>query len=324
VLTTALITAGSIFGPADLAAQPGILPPNRFFGTLTLGGQPAPAGTQITATIGGVVCGARSTADAGRYQIDVVAASERPGCGTSGAAVSFRAGDATANETGTWAAGQFTRLNLSAGAGGGGDFEMARLDLESPCIPVAGQPVCDDERRRLWAADPVAWGAVLAARGRPNPTPEQVFDEALSMRLDARDPAAQSALTRLMGWAHPRITALRFRGTAPAQADEWVEITNLGGAAQTMGGFVLRAQPSGAEYVFPSSFTLEPGTACRVYAAEPGPRACPGSFGRGAVWDDTAGTAVLIYAPVDWTVDSPSYSAPPDRQPPPPNLRGVR
>lgn len=318
------VILGVLGGARPAQSQQDLQPPNRFYGTLTVNGQPAPAGTTVTAIIGELVCGSRTTTEPGRYQIDVISSRERPGCGLPNATVTFRVGDAPAAETGTWAAGQFTRLNLTVGGGGAAQAsstDIARLDMESPCIPPPNQPACDENRRRLWAADPFAWAPIFAARGRLEPTPEEIFDEALMLRLNARDPAAQSALSRLMGWPHIRITALRFRGSAPRQADEWVEVSNLGGAPQDMAGFIVRARGSGAEYLFPAGFTLEPGASCRAYAAEPGPQACPGSFGRPGVWDDTTDTALLIYAPVDWTVDTPSYNAMLDRQPPPPNLR---
>lgn len=320
----ASMAAVGVFGGGNVRAQQDAQPPNRFFGTLTVDGQPAPVGTLVTAIVGEVICGSRATTDAGRYQVDALSSRERSGCGLPNSTVSFRVGEAMAAETGTWTAGQITRLNLTVAGGGGtsaASGDIAQLDMESPCIPPPNQTVCDENRRRLWAADPVAWTPLFASRGIPQPTPEQIFDDALMMRLDARDPAAQSALSRLMRWPHIRITALRFRGTAPRQADEWVEISNLGGAPQAMGGFIVRAVSSGAEYIFPSGFTLEPGASCRAYSTEPGPRACPGSFNRAGVWDDSSDTALLIYAPVDWTVDQPSYNAAPNRQPPPPNLR---
>jgi hypothetical protein len=219
VLLIGTVAGWAVNAKESRAQQPDAQPPNRFFGTLTLGGQPAPAGTVVTAIVGDQICGSRTTTDTGRYQVDVLSVRERSGCGLSGATVGFRAGQVTAAETGTWAAGQITRLNLtvegsgSATAAAGND--IAQLDMESPCIPLPNQTACDESRRRLWAADPVSWGVTLRSRGVSQPTPEQIFDEALMMRLDSRDPAAQSALSRLMGWPHIRITALRFRGTAP-------------------------------------------------------------------------------------------------------------
>lgn len=307
-------------------AQQAAQPPNRFYGALVVGGQPAQPGTMVTAVISDIICGSRATTERGRYQVDVLSTRERPGCGLGGAVVSFRIGGQTANETGSWSAGQFTRLDLSVGGGGAaGRFDTARVDLESPCIPSANQDACDDTRRRLWAADPDAWAAALAARGRSNPSPEDVFDEALRMRLAANDPAAMGAVARVLGWPHLRITAVHFRGTGAQQEDEWIEITNLGGGSQLMDGWVIRAQGTGAEFAFPDGFTLEAGAACRVYSAAARPDSCvAATFNRPNVWSDAADTALLLYTPLDLRVDRTRYNADPAAQPPPPNLQGVR
>jgi hypothetical protein len=318
--SAALIWAlGAGLGLAAAGAQPGEQPPNRFYGALTVNGEQAPAGTVVLAFVGETLCGSRATTERGRYRVDVLSSRERPGCGLPGAVVSFRAGDLTAGETGVWAAGQFTRLDLTAPAGSTAGFDMARVNLDDPpCIPPAGDQACSEERRRLWAADRAAWTAVFASRGRPAPTPEEVFDEAFRMRIDANDPAAMGALARVFGWPHLRITALRFRG------DEWIEITNLGGGPQLMDGWVIRSQGSGAEFAFPPGFTFAPGMSCKIYSLTPGPDSCvPAAFGRPNVWGDTADTALLIYAPLDLLADRSRYHASPASQPPPPNLRGV-
>jgi hypothetical protein len=89
---------------------------SRFFGSVTLDGQPAPVGTVVTAQIGGVECG--STAVAGGetydYVLDVAAAEETAGCGVEGATVWFTVGGGPAVQTATWQSGAFTELNLSA------------------------------------------------------------------------------------------------------------------------------------------------------------------------------------------------------------------
>jgi hypothetical protein len=59
-------------------AQP-LMPPNRFFGDVTLDGAPAPAGTNVTASICGTVCGEATVQADSTYILDVASM-----CGTNG------------------------------------------------------------------------------------------------------------------------------------------------------------------------------------------------------------------------------------------------
>jgi hypothetical protein len=104
----ALVAAAGI---STVAAQP--TPPNRFFGTATIDGRPAPDGTTVTAFVGANACGTGSVVG-GQYQVDVASASTRSGCGTDGATVTFQIGSARAAQTGTFMTGAFTPLNLTA------------------------------------------------------------------------------------------------------------------------------------------------------------------------------------------------------------------
>ncbi|MGI6503779.1 MAG: hypothetical protein ACOX0O_07555 [Candidatus Methanoculleus thermohydrogenotrophicum] len=61
VLIIALVT-----GAAAAGGTPPTLP-HQFFGNVTIGGSPAPAGTVITAMIAGTECGSFMVTDAGRY-----------------------------------------------------------------------------------------------------------------------------------------------------------------------------------------------------------------------------------------------------------------
>ncbi len=95
--------------------------PHVFYGGVTITGSPAPAGTVITATIGGVECGSVQTVDAGRYggsdrnivgRLAVMATSDQ-----AGATITFYVNGVAAQETATFTSGAVTALNLSAAAG---------------------------------------------------------------------------------------------------------------------------------------------------------------------------------------------------------------
>ena len=63
---TLILLFGLVAGVAG-AGDPIPVLPHEFYGDVTIAGSPAPAGTVITATIGGTECGAVQMVDAGRY-----------------------------------------------------------------------------------------------------------------------------------------------------------------------------------------------------------------------------------------------------------------
>ncbi|PKL61566.1 MAG: hypothetical protein CVV31_10855 [Methanomicrobiales archaeon HGW-Methanomicrobiales-2] len=92
-----------------------------FYGDVTIAGSPAPAGTVITATIGGVECGSVQTVDAGRYggsdrnlvgRLAVMATSDQ-----AGATITFYVNGVAAQETATFTSEAVTVLDLTAAAG---------------------------------------------------------------------------------------------------------------------------------------------------------------------------------------------------------------
>lgn len=100
------------------AAAGAQLPPTRVFGTVTVDGRPAPAGTVVQAFIGERLCGegvVRRISDdlPLGYVVDVAGATQVEGCGTDGAPITFRVGGVPANETATFATGSFLRLDLT-------------------------------------------------------------------------------------------------------------------------------------------------------------------------------------------------------------------
>lgn len=122
----AVIILGLVVAPAAASATPPP-PPAAYYGTLTVNGQPAPAGLTIVATIGGEVRGRVVTDSVGRYggagafdaKLQVNATDAE-----TGATVHFYVEGVEAPETSTWHSGDVTQVNLSAtgvalGSGGG-------------------------------------------------------------------------------------------------------------------------------------------------------------------------------------------------------------
>jgi len=93
-------------------------PPNRFLGDVSVYGSPPPAGTNITATIGGNVCGQTTVKADSTYILDVVSEGQAAGCGTEGATVRFAVAGQPAGG-GTWHGGYFTLLDLAPSPVGG-------------------------------------------------------------------------------------------------------------------------------------------------------------------------------------------------------------
>ena len=111
VLVATVVALISSLMAASVSAQPPT-PPNRFFGNVTLNGAAAPAGTNVSATIGGNVCGQTTVKADSSYVMDVVSSGQTAGCGTAGASVSFTVAGNPAG-SGTWTSGQFTELALA-------------------------------------------------------------------------------------------------------------------------------------------------------------------------------------------------------------------
>jgi len=114
VLVAAVVALISSLMVASVSAQPPT-PPNRFFGNVTLDGAVAPAGTNVSATIGGNVCGQTTVQADSSYVLDVVSSGQTAGCGTEGASVSFTVAGSPAG-TAAWSSGQFTELDLAGQA----------------------------------------------------------------------------------------------------------------------------------------------------------------------------------------------------------------
>lgn len=307
-----------VLAATQAAAQS--FPPNRFFGSLTINGQPAAAGTVVRAFIGETECASAMVSTAGTYVIDVPGVTLNPNCGRSGqSTVTFRVDGQAAAQMPTYRDGGFQQLDLTFGSGQA-DFNAAEIDLDAPCIPATGQRACDANREALWNADRTAW----AARGIVDSPPfipfeGNVFNETVVFRVEAGDPAAIRNIARILGNPFLQITLIKFRGTP-----EYAEITNLGGGAQDMTGWSLRSPGTNLRVAFADGFVMQAGQICRIYTGTPGQNSCGNtSFPSGNVWPDDSGRAVLFYDALDLLGDDVTYNADPNNQPAPPNLRGI-
>jgi hypothetical protein len=311
------VVGGGLLAAGDARAQ--LLPPHRFFGKVTLNGGPPPVGTRVEASIAGKLCGSGQTTTGGTYVVDVDNATRTPGCGTRGATITFTIAGLTAAQTGTFRDGGFEQLDLSA-SGVPGGFTTAALNLaeERPCIPEPGQARCDATRDALWNGKADAW----AARGVTDP--DARFNETVVLRVRAGDPLAISYIARFLQAPYLQVTRVKFVGAAPGQANEYVEVTNLGGGDQDMTGWTLRSPGRNAVFTFPAGFVMTAGRSCRVYTGAPGENSCGlAGFAAADVWPDDAGRVVLYYDALDLPGADTRYIADPNTQPPPPNLQGI-
>ncbi|MYH67199.1 MAG: hypothetical protein F4152_01080, partial [Dehalococcoidia bacterium] len=107
-----LLGLAGLFSGELAEAQPSG-PPHRFAGTVTLDGEGAPAGTSVTAIVDGAECGSATVtannATGSRYILDVPST-----CAEAGDTVHFQVGGYDAAETGTYAAGTGSEVNLTA------------------------------------------------------------------------------------------------------------------------------------------------------------------------------------------------------------------
>ena len=108
--------------------------PGTYNGTVTVNGVPAPDGTTITATIGGVAW-ATDTTSGGRYVFDIPATLPTTEPCFSGGDVTFACDAVAATETATWNSGLHD-LNLTCGAAA----TPTVAPTESPTVTVTVVP----------------------------------------------------------------------------------------------------------------------------------------------------------------------------------------
>ncbi len=107
-----LLGLAGLFGGGDAAAQEPAGPPHQFDGSVSVDGAPAAAGTSVRAMVDGRECGAATVttgASGSTYVLHVPT-----DCAAADATVNFSVGGHPAAETGTYAAGTRTALNLTA------------------------------------------------------------------------------------------------------------------------------------------------------------------------------------------------------------------
>ena len=100
-----------------------------------------------------------------------------------------------------------------------------------------------------------------------------------------------------------------YDGVASAQEpDEYVEIINVGSAAQDLEGFrLVDIADDGPEFLFPT-WQLGPDESVRVYTNETHPESGGFSFGRGsAVWNNSEPDTAGLYDPEGSLVSEMSY-----------------
>lgn len=100
----ALLLAGGALGAFGSTAQAQPVPPAVYTGSVTINGQPAPAGTLIVASIGGNVCGTTVVTTPGQYVLQCSG-------GNVGDTVTFTV-DGHPAGTGTWNNTQLNTVDL--------------------------------------------------------------------------------------------------------------------------------------------------------------------------------------------------------------------
>ena len=148
VVVAAVVALLSSLLVATVSAQPPT-PPNRFFGSVTLNGSPAPAGTNVSADIGGNVCGQTTVKDDSTYVLDVVSSGQTAGCGTEGASVSFTVGGNPAGSA-TWSSGQFTSLDLAGQAAQPTAVPSPKPATPTPVVVTGSGGYLDDSSGTAW------------------------------------------------------------------------------------------------------------------------------------------------------------------------------
>lgn len=138
--------------PAHRAAAEADAQPATFSGGVTVDGQPAAAGTAVTAIVNGRACGSAAvtrTGAAAGYSLRVPAS-----CATEGDGVGFEVGGYPAAETSFWSAGAATRLDLTAS--GEPDLAPAPSEPHEPAVAFVDL--------RVWQSSGTPTALYLSAR----------------------------------------------------------------------------------------------------------------------------------------------------------------
>lgn len=169
---------GSLVFTAQAFAQPQL--PATFYGSVTVDGKPAAAGTEVRGLVNGIDCtqsaiGERPVIRDGEtaaYVIHVVHETQRPGCASSNSTVTFTIGGRPAAQTAPWKPGPL-RLDLSTGAAppiplpsptGTPPTDDVRFD-STPLPPGADDPARDSEDSGGRPVIAMVAGGLLVAAG---------------------------------------------------------------------------------------------------------------------------------------------------------------
>ena len=107
-----------------------------------------------------------------------------------------------------------------------------------------------------------------------------------------------------------RIVCILFDGEEPrTEADEYVEIANVGNGPQELSGWKLIDVTQGTpQFVFPS-YALQPGAVIRVYTNQVNAEWGGFSFGHGAaIWNNVYYNTAALYDEAGQFVSSKSYN----------------
>lgn len=171
----------------------------------------------------------------------------------------------------------------------------ASTSVATRSAPVTQSPPRTDQAAGSTAppsptASPAAPVTTAPATTAPSTTPPPT-----TARPSTPPPSTPPPTTAPPAVANLVITQLNYDGVVPrTESDEYVQITNRGGASQSMAGWRIVSVGAGQTYAFPN-MTIGAGQTCRVYTNEIHAEWCSLSWGRGtAVWNNAGDRANLL------------------------------
>jgi len=134
------------------------------------------------------------------------------------------------------------------------------------------------------------------ASAQPTPTPVPLTPTPLAPTPTLQPPMPTTAPPPT-GGGSLAIVSIHYKGTGRAQADEFCEIKNVGGAPADLNGWRLNADDASQNFVFPSHI-LQPGVSCRVYTGEVHPESGGFCFhAKAGVWSNDPKECGYLYDP---------------------------
>ncbi|MCM2467019.1 hypothetical protein [Methanoculleus oceani] len=192
-----ILLLGLVAGAAAAGDTPPVFP-QEFYGGVTIGGSPAPAGTVITATIGETECGSIQTVESGKYgDPDRRLGGRLIVTGTAdqvGETITFSVNGVAAPQTSVFTSEAITALDLSVpgsgGSGGGGSGGGSGGSSKDPGSQLTYDP----------DAEATTPPATTAATATPDVKPTAI--------AEAQETATQGPATALPTWALALIVVL--------------------------------------------------------------------------------------------------------------------